>query len=956
MASVRSRLLATSALITAFGLAVAGPALAQTAPAPQTDDGATEVEEIVVTGFRGSLERALDIKRKSTAAVDSIVAEDIAKFPDNNLAESLQRIPGVSITRSGGEGSQISVRGLGPDFTRVRINGIEAQATTGSNRGRGFDFNVFASELFSQLDVRKTPSANVEEGSLGATVDLHTARPFSVNGFAAAMSAQAGYNDLSEATNPRFAGLISNRWNTPWGEFGASASIAYSEKTTLQNGASTGLWNQGSSLVTNPNTGVTTLTPTDGGFCDVVARPTLCAGTNIPAYNTAQLITTRYPRFLRYQDYRLETKRTGITATLQWRPADSTLVTFDALYSKFEGERNERQLEAIGLSRAASQGGKPETVVRDIFVDGNGTALYMALDNVDIRSENYIDVYDTTFQQYTLNVTHEFNSQFSISLLGGYVKNDFNNALDYIAQMDRQNSDGYSYDMRESGMDFPSINYGFDVLNPANWYIGPTTTAPGGTGASGPDIRLRPNWNDNVYKTLQLDGAFILTPEVSFLFGVQAKEYEFVGTGQRLASETNIPALPAGTTVADVTEKYCGFAGLKLPTGTPNCWLTPNLDKIASTYNIFSNTGRWLLSDTVASARGDNRTVTEKDLGAYVQATFDFRDRGAPIRGDIGLRYVKTSQESGFYATQGAGFAWTTAGKDYQDMLPSLNVVYEPVDNLLIRFGAAKVMARAGLGSISAATNVSVAGGSRTVSSGNPQLEPYRATTYDLAAEWYPARGAIVSAAVFYKDISTYIQTVTDSMPYSATGLPLSLLVGTDVNADATFQVSSVRNTPGGPLKGFELNYQQQLTFLPGKLANFGILANYTYVQADIQYFLNAAGTLTTTQPLLNLSKHNWNGTIYYEDGPFSARVSANKRDPYLTAVPSSYGVDVSGVKEATYIDATMSYRVGKMTFSVEGINLTNEVNVSYSDSSAERLSDYFQSGRQFYAGLRYAF
>jgi iron complex outermembrane receptor protein len=941
MTAVRSRLLATSALITTFGLVAAGPALAQTAPAPQTDDGATQVEEIVVTGFRGSLERALSVKRNSTAAVDSIVAEDIAKFPDNNLAESLQRIPGVSITRMGGEGSQISVRGLGPDFTRVRINGIEAQATTGSNRGRGFDFNVFASELFSQLDVRKTPSANVEEGSLGATVDLHTARPFSQNGFTAAMSAQAGYNDLSEATNPRFAGLVSNRWDTPLGEFGASASIAYSEKTTLQNGASTGLWNFGSA---------------DGGWCNPATNAVLCAGTNAAARATASLDTTRYPRFLRYQDYRLETKRTGITTTLQWRPQESTLVTFDVLYSKFEGERNERQLESIGLSRAASQGGKPETVVRDIFVDGNGTALYMALDNVDIRSENYIDVYDTTFQQYTLNVTQQFGEKLSITLLGGYVKNDFNNALDYIAQMDRQNSDGYSYDMRESGMNFPAINYGFDVLNPANWYIGPTTTAPGGTGASGPDIRLRPNWNDNVYKTLQLDGTFILTPEVSFLFGVQAKEYEFIGTGQRLASESNIPALPAGTTVADVTEKYCGFAGLSLPTGTPNCWLTPNLDKIASTYGIFSNTGRWLLSDTVASARGDNRTVTEKDVGAYVQATFDFRDRGAPIRGDIGLRYVKTSQESGFYATQGTSFAWTTAGKDYQDMLPSLNVVYEPVENLLIRFGAAKVMARAGLGSISAATNVSVAGGSRTVTSGNPQLQPYRATTYDLAAEWYPARGAIISAAVFYKDISTYIQTVTDSMPFSATGLPDSLLAGTGVNADATFQVSSVRNTPGGPLKGFELNYQQQLTFLPGKLSNFGILANYTYVEAEIQYFLNAAGTLSTTQPLLNLSKHNWNGTIYYEDGPFSARVSANKRDPYLTAVPSSYGIDVAGVQEATYIDATMSYKVGQLTFTVEGINLTNEVNVSYSDSNAERLSDYFQSGRQFSAGVRYAF
>lgn len=212
MKTVRSRLLATSALLSASVLiGLAGSATAQTAPAAapgqtpqqtQQEDDSTALDEIVVTGFRGSLARALDLKRRSNSVVDSIVAEDIAKFPDNNLAESLARVPGVTITRVGGEGQSISVRGLGPDFTRVRINGIEAQATTGSNRGRGFDFNVFASELFSQLDVRKTPTASVEEGSLGATVDLHTGRPFNSPGAVLAVSAQGGFNDLSEAYTP----------------------------------------------------------------------------------------------------------------------------------------------------------------------------------------------------------------------------------------------------------------------------------------------------------------------------------------------------------------------------------------------------------------------------------------------------------------------------------------------------------------------------------------------------------------------------------------------------------------------------------------------------------------------------------------------------------------------------------------------------------------------------------
>ncbi|OYW78774.1 MAG: TonB-dependent receptor, partial [Asticcacaulis sp. 32-58-5] len=168
---------------------------------------AEDVETVVVTGFRGSLQTAINEKRRSTDMIDVIKAEDIGQFPDLNLAESLQRIPGVSIDRDGGEGKQITVRGLNSEFSRTRINGLEALATTGSkdssggtNRGRGFDFNVFAADLFNSLTVRKSMSAETEEGSLGATVDLQTARPFDYKGFTMATSLQAGYNDLSKKT------------------------------------------------------------------------------------------------------------------------------------------------------------------------------------------------------------------------------------------------------------------------------------------------------------------------------------------------------------------------------------------------------------------------------------------------------------------------------------------------------------------------------------------------------------------------------------------------------------------------------------------------------------------------------------------------------------------------------------------------------------------------------------
>ena len=172
--------LRAGASLLAIGLVcAAGSAAAQTAPqpAPQSDEEVTEVDEVVVTGFRASLANALNIKRNENGIVDAISAEDMADFPDLNLAESLQRIPGVAISRRSGEGRQVTVRGLGSDYTRVRVNGMEAIATSsgtsnsgGTNRGRGFDFNIFSSDLFSNLIVRKTSSAEVDEGSLGATI------------------------------------------------------------------------------------------------------------------------------------------------------------------------------------------------------------------------------------------------------------------------------------------------------------------------------------------------------------------------------------------------------------------------------------------------------------------------------------------------------------------------------------------------------------------------------------------------------------------------------------------------------------------------------------------------------------------------------------------------------------------------------------------------------------------
>ncbi|MFN3451845.1 MAG: TonB-dependent receptor plug domain-containing protein, partial [Sphingorhabdus sp.] len=229
-----------------LGVLAVGTAQAQDATTENAAP-ADEGDAIVVTGFRASLEAALNLKRDSVAAVDAIVAEDIAKFPDQNLAESLQRIPGISISRDGGEGRSITVRGLSSQFTRVRVNGMETIATStdgaAANRDRAFDFNVFASELFSSLVVRKTAEASLDEGSLGAVVDLNTGNPLAGRaGLNGALSVVGSYNDLSKDLGPRVAGLLS--WRNDAGTFGASISAAYSKTSTLELGNNTVRWAQ----------------------------------------------------------------------------------------------------------------------------------------------------------------------------------------------------------------------------------------------------------------------------------------------------------------------------------------------------------------------------------------------------------------------------------------------------------------------------------------------------------------------------------------------------------------------------------------------------------------------------------------------------------------------------------------------------------------------------------------
>lgn len=977
----RLRSLACGASILVLSLGLAGEALAQ--PAGQT------VEEVVVTGFRGSLASAIEAKRAETAIVDVINAEDIADFPDLNLAESIQRIPGVSIDRDAGEGRSLTVRGLSSDFTRTRINGMEAQATTGgtdssggANRGRGFDFNVFASELFNSIKISKTAAAETEEGSLGATVDLRTTRPFDYRGFTAAASAQYGYNDLSKEWDPRFAFLISDTFLD--GRVGVLASVAYSERNLFEDGFSSVRWERGtdSNGFCSP-LGLTPANPASGNGanaanCATGAPRAANTPANVAAFTAVNSAGVFHPRLPRYGRLVHEQERLGFTGSIQFRPTDRTVVSLDVLYSKYDATRQENFLESLSFSRNAAAGGKPQIQPVEVEVSPRGELVYGVFNNVDVRSEQRFDELQTEFIQPTITIEHEFSDTLRARGYVGRAISDFENPVQTTTTFDRQNVQGYSFDFR-GNPNTPRIDYGFDVANPANWLWRDASLGTAITSLPRSEIRLRPNFARTEFNSTQGDVEWDFSDQITFKAGVNYKTYASRTFEARRANETLVPALPPGVTMADIATALSGFgSGLGQPSGNATSWAVPDLDALASLFNIYCNCDTGvpggdfrLASITNGNARQGNRRLREENLAFYGQVDFRTEIAGLPLRGNAGVRHAITELYAEGYSSTGGGTLVSGEHK-YDDTLPSLNLALSVTDQLMVRFGAAKVMARpqinnslSGANYLVPTTSLNATGPNFTASIGNVELEPFRAKTFDLSIEWYFQSEGLLSFAAFYKDIDTYIQVVRQDLPYSeltafnpSAFAPEFCQSQNACSPSTTFALTRALNTDGGPLKGFEISYQQPFTFLPAPFNNFGALVNYTRVSSEIDYCSNALCTAVVTDDLAALSPKAYNATLYYEDDRFSARVSAAYRSGYLQNVPGRNNNFIEGKKSTLNIDTSASFKLrDNLVLTFEGLNLTDEDNHQYvGGDGRESTSVFHHTGRQYYVGVRYTF
>ena len=1042
-------------LAASIAVALSAPVFAQSAQdveALKPGEDLTQLDRVTVTGYRQSVQKALDEKRYTTEQVDAIFAEDIGKFPDLNLAESMQRIAGVSIDREGGEGQRISIRGLGSDFTRVRLNGLEALSTAGTgtggvNRSRGFDFNTFASELFSQVKVNKTQSAQMDEGSLGSTVDLRGSRPFDYDGFKAAGSAQIGYGELAEEYDPRISALISNTWAD--GTFGGLLSASYSKRNVFEEGYNPVRWEHGNHRNSNQSTAANNGTY---GFCSPVGynpqtprnplanetgsaaniarnngwgtygiSSTMC-GTGLPrpantpqniaAYETAtNAWLPRYPRYIRTAS---EIERVGVTGALQWRPGDDTLISFDAMYSELSKDQREDSLGA-NLHRAANLGGKTQIAVREAEVDSMNRLTYGVFDNVDFRTESTEIQEATKFQQYSLSLEHAFSDDVRVDAVLGHSTSDYERPVFSLVSFDNSNLDGFVLDMR-GNPDMPRMTFPFALNDPSAWsWLGygnaPVNTNGTARGGNISEVRLNPQYVDNSFDTAKVDLQFNINPTFTLRAGLAYKDYEMSSEEYRHISYGRLAqALPAGVTVGDLSTTLNGF-GSNL-SGAPGSWLVPDFGKVAELLDIYCNCDNGLLGGDYRLASvghfgssNNNFEVSETSLGTYLQLDFNTELLERAFRGNVGVRVVETQISASGWApcaatnpaqnspdcqvffgvanaTSAPGDRYlvsTTVDHSYTDVLPALNLAWDVAEDVVVRFGAAETMARPALlylspGVSGGPTQYFDDGRTYSINMGNPQLEPFRSTNYDLSAEWYFQEGALLSGAVFYKDIDSYIQrtrliTTWEEMGYSLDLLPAGF------TPDTEFNVQSYYNTPGGPLKGYELTYQQMFKFLPGIWSNFGVQLNYTHVDSEIQYYFSTAGSNNTTvvttiteNQLLNLSPNSYNATLYYDDGRFSARVSTSYRDGYISEILSQENVwdldgnmlvtpDVTGKDSVQNVDFNMSYRfTDNLSATFEAINLTDTADSRYVDSTLNMADRYTVNGRQYYVGVRYTF
>lgn len=895
----------------------------------QTSADISNVEVIQVKGIRSSLKQSVELKQNAASIQDSIVAEDIGKFPDQNVAESLQRISGVMISRTNGEGTAITVRGLGPKFNAVKLNN---RTLATSERGREFDFQVLPSELIAGADVVKASRANIAEGGIGSYVTINTARPLTSPGEHIAGSINAKYNDLAEEYTPKVSGIYSNTYNG--NTFGFLVGFAHIESTNRIDAHETAFW--------------------DNLQADDTQR---APGPIIDESGIAVTSGTLwYPGRAQYMTDNEERTRTSANITLQYAPTEDITHTLDVFYTKFD--------------REAFSNGMQAPLHRDGFEN-----VVVSQNNTILSARKRADPLDGLFQTRA-----EASTIFAI----GY------NAFVY--------KDNWSYEA--------DISYSEAQSDPSrDWYVPNIVNTEGLTDADyiefdsrGSDVinidssipwnnpaGVRAHWNhlsrdeleDKVLET-KLNASYLFNAGLmrSVDFGVSytdrdksLQQFNSVRTECGSVVNTCGTLIDMDDSLFSVNNvgNYLSDVSGNFPR---NFVVINSVADYSAAMRTISQDETWGTAELLPNASVAN---TEEILALYTQLNLEGEYSAFAWSGNVGLRYVDTKNTSEGFAIQvldvsmddtvqddGELIEITTsdpvyndANTSFQELLPSANISLDFNNGFFIKGSAAKVMTRAALEDVG--VNMTVSGTRLTEysrSQGNPDLNPYLATQYDIAFEYYQDNGNAYSVNFFNKDFSSWISTQTFVQD---SGFDVDRDFDGVDDWDVQETVTQKSNRGGVKLNGVEVAALHYFDYLPSWLSGFGIQANYTYTdssdsEADI---FEQSGVLSPGSGVEGFSPNAYNVIAFYDKDGFQARLAYNWREAFLIQRQSDVGGGLpKHADDYGQLDFSTSWDIDdNFTVNAEVINVTNANILEYADVR-ERVTNLQYAGRRFQVGF----
>ncbi|QKX16099.1 TonB-dependent receptor [Microbulbifer sp. YPW1] len=888
-------------------LAMLGVSQAYAQQVPQNEESDATMEEVVVRGVRSSVESAQAIKMKTLQVVDSIVAEDIGKLPDNSVAEALQRVTGVQIARANGEASTVLVRGL-PNVVTT-LNGRNIFTTT----GRGVSLSDIPADLLQRVDVKKSASAKDIEGGIAGVVDVHLRRPFDFDdGFTIAGGLRSVYSERAESTDPVGSVTINNNWSSGGSDFGAMLSVSYQDRGYMDQ----------VNFVTAP-------------FATEITNPNTIAPPN-PGEPT--LIPNVIGSYFRYGDR----NRTSYNGAFQWSPNDNS-----EYYAEFFHVGYEQDSQLNFWVPIPSWGGqlgyvteyKPGTNVAQEYVrdDAPGTitsnqALFNSSDTTQVAFGGEWTFDKLTVSSELSHTTSEADNKtfiLDLAFFAPRITYDFAKTASGVSDVTIENGDGSSYDLSDPSQYL--LNQFFDQ-------------------------RSRQEGSETTWKT---DFSYALEEGLfsSLDFGVRLSQRNAFNQSADTGGSPNISGQELSLTdfpgLEDMTPS--GFLSDVTDLNTSQ-WLTPSRDYLLSRRaEIREAMGYDALPEGpefIPALFFDN---DENNYAAYIKTDYQTSLGNMELDGVVGARLVRldsTLRGTSVIDDNGQSVLQPVNTEvSATKLLPSASARLALRDDLYLRGSASETLTRPGFADLNPSTAYFQPTPTQpdfgTGNGGNPELDAIESRNMDVSLEWYFGDASSVSAGMFYRDIDGYIQfyaseEMRDGVPY---------------------QVTRPQNTGSGSLEGLEIAYTQFFDNLPGFWSGFGIQANATFMDGEAESPPDAEGN-TEMQNLANVSDESYNLILLYEKYDFSARLAYNWRSDYYLSFNEAGDQPGNSVivKETDSLDLALNYDLNEnLTVSMEATNLTDSVYNDYfgGGSGADEYlypRDTFARERTYTLGMRFRY